>query len=322
MTQNIDETNKTSEGGLENMPKALREETESILAEIQQEEDLKNPKPKEDPEKPQKSEEEKKDDEKKSEEDKSKTGEEGSKDNKRREPTLVPAWKQKVMEKQASKREEELLAEIETLKKAGAKPEDKDVKKEEPKTNDVKSIVDKIVEKHQVEDPDVIKSIFEEVESLINDKSKTPQDVLEKLKDVDALKEEIKKGKIEIEIANEEKNFNSDFDKIILPMIKAEYGETIPAEKISEIKAKLKEIAYTEQYAKVPYNEIYHGKGDFRNLYTAPKRSAEGGRTSIDLGSGKKVFSEDLTDEEFNKLTPEEQEEYGNQMARKERNRG
>lgn len=300
--------------GLENLPKEKRDETEEILAEIQKEEDAKNPKPKE-IEKPQKSEEEIKKEaedkiaaDKKIEEDKIKSGDEGSKDKSRRVPSYVLG----IEKSRAEKREQELLKEIETLK-ATANP-DGNNKKDIPL--DAKTIVDKIVADHNVEDPKVIEDIMLGVQELLkNNKQELPADLSEKLKVVDDLKNQH-------EIAIEELNFNNDFDKNILPAIKAEYGDDIPVEKIADIRAKLKAIAYTPEYVKIPYDEIYSGKKDFRNLYVPSKRSAEGGRTSVDMKPGEKVFEGELSADEYNKLNPDDQQKYEDAMAKKEKNRG
>lgn len=317
MSENIDET-KQDVHGLQNLPEDKRKETEEILSEIQKDEDEKNPKPKEN-EKPQKSEEElKKEEEAKAEadkqkleDDKTKTGNEDSKDKlPRRDSKLVPSYLLGIEKTKAENREKELLKEIEALK-TGAKTDGND-KKEIPKV-EIKALVDKIVADNNVEDPKVISDIMDAVDAYLKDKTQIPPEIMEKLKVVDDLKNQH-------EIALEEINFSNDFDKIVLPAIKAEYGDDVPAEKIAEIKAKLKEVAYTNEYAKVPYDEIYSGKKDFRNLYTPKKRSAEGVHGSnLDLKSGKKVFDTELTTEEYNKLPPEDQQQYEDTMANKER---
>jgi hypothetical protein len=326
MENHIEETTQDVHG-LDNLAPGAKKETEEILADINKEEEakkaaelLKNG------EKPPKSPEEIKAEEdakkladeqaaKKEEEDKKKADLEESQKKPRRESKLVPSYLLGIEKTEREKREKELLAEIELLKK-GAKPDGdgSSEHKEIPKV-EIKALVDKLVADNQIEDPKVIEDVFKAVEAFVNEKTKLPADVLEKLKTVDELKSQA-------EVAVEEANFNKDFDKDILPLIKAEYGDDIPVEKITEIKEKLKAIAYTPEYQKISYDEIYFGKKDFRGLHTPSKRSAEGsGSGASDLTKSTESFDKELSEEEYNALSPEDQQKYEDTMAKQERKR-
>lgn len=316
MENHIEETNQDVHG-LENLPENQRNETKEILADIQKEEDAKANESKKD-EGDQKPEDKKPEDEgdkkpeDKGDKDGKKDGEEGTQDKlPRRDTKLVPSYILGIEKTKFEKREKELMDEIDALK-TGAKP-NVDGEKKEPTKVEIKSLVDKIVTDNEIADPKVISDIFEAVDAYVKDKTQLPPEILAKLQVVDELKSQH-------EIALEEINFSKDFDKQILPLIKAEYGDDIPEDKVAEIKEKLKGIAYSDEYAKVSYDEIYRGKNDFRGLHTPKKRSAEGTRqTAVDLKAGEKTYTEELSEEEYNKLTPAEQQKYEDAMARRER---
>lgn len=286
MENHIEETNQDVHG-LENLPENQRNETKEILADIQKEEDAKATEAKKDEgdQKPEDGKPEDKKPEEKPEEGK-KDGEEGTQDKTRRDSKLVPSYLLGIEKTKFEKREKELIAEIDALK-TGAKP-NVDGEKKEPTKVEIKALVDKIVADNEIADPKVIADIFEVVDAYIKDNIKLPPELIAKLNVVDELKSQH-------EIAIEEVNFSKDFDKQILPLIKAEYGDDIPEDKVAEIKEKLKGIAYSDDYAKVSYDEIYRGKNDFRNLYTPKKRSAEGThQTAVDLKAGEKTYTEEL----------------------------
>lgn len=317
------------EHGLQNLPEGARKETEEILSEIDKEAAAKAEADKSAAEASMSEEEKKKaadeaaekakadeDAKKKAEDDKKKSDQEGDKEP-RRDTKLIPAWKLKVAEDQAKKREDDLIKEIETLKTTAKPADDKsNEKKPEDQNTEIKTIVDKIVAENNIEDPKVIEDMFAAIDAYVKNKTALPQDILEKLKDIDTLKSKAQAD----EIAIEEANFNKDFDKIILPLVKAEYGDDVPQEKIDKIKGDLKGIAYTPEYEKISYDEIYLGKKDFRGLHAPKARSAEGDRSgSVELKKGEGSYDRELSEAEYNALSMDEQEKYENSMAKRER---
>ncbi|MES2224990.1 MAG: hypothetical protein V4478_03310 [Patescibacteria group bacterium] len=296
--------------GLQNLPQKEREETQKILDELQEGEKDNTEAPEKETEKPQKQEEAETPAKEEPKEGEEKPDSEKGEKKERRETGLVPAWKLGMEKTRAAKVEADLKADIENLKN-GTLPEKKqDESKEEDV--DIDAVAKAIIEKHDVQDPEVIEDIFKAIKGYVSKQSALPADLQAKLAQID----EIKAAE---EIKVEEANFNRDFDKDILPLIKSEYGEDITDEKVAEIKEKLKEIAYSPEYAKVPYDEIYHGKRDFRGVVAPKKKSAEGTReSSINLKAGETNYSE-LTDAEAAALSPEEFQKYSDNMAKNER---
>ena len=81
---------------------------------------------------------------------------------------------------------------------------------------------------------------------------------------------------------------------------------------LSGVKTKLKDLAFTEQYAKVPLSKIFRAEEDEFGL-SAHKRSSEGSGAKIRQNT---VVDYDNMDEEtFAKLTPEQVDEFTKRQA-------
>ena len=92
---------------------------------------------------------------------------------------------------------------------------------------------------------------------------------------------EIERNKADSAAQVEIAQFSADFDKEILPLIKKEYGDkegNVPPETVTKIKDQLAKIAYTSEYAKVPYTVIYRGQEDFRGIIPPAAKGAEASR--------------------------------------------
>ncbi|MEI9893790.1 MAG: hypothetical protein WDN28_07775 [Chthoniobacter sp.] len=83
---------------------------------------------------------------------------------------------------------------------------------------------------------------------------------------------DLKKAREEQGVQAEMAKFAADFDRDVLPALKAEYGDDVPASVIESVKEQLKEAAYSKpEYQKTPFKVIYKGDDAFRNL-VAPKK--------------------------------------------------
>lgn len=284
MTNTNEAGQEARDEALDGLPENQRKETQEILDEIGKENP---PKPEEKPVE-KKPEAEKKPDEKPIEDSKRKG--------------LVPNWILEMKKDEWEKEKSTLLKQIKDLSNQ-PKPEAGKEAKEEEKNAKIKSIADKfgIEEKDVNEFVDIVKELA----------GKPSPDLLKDVEDI----RELKRQK-EIEV--EEAAFNADFDKIIAPLVKTEYSDKIPPEILSDIKEKLKEKAYDPKYVEVPLSTLYKGEDGFRGLYESEKKGAEGGRTGFTPISAGKSF-EDITDEDLQKMSPEEFEKYSDRMAQEEK---
>lgn len=302
------------QGGLEALPENERAETQKILDEIKQEEDSRpaepiaeQPKPEVKPE-PAKPEE--KPEPKVEEAGNKKPEGEPKPEEKRRESKLIPAWVHEVDKAAKEKEILKLQTEIERLSQSGNKPpvEDKEIKGTEESYKDV----DAAAEKAGI-DKDFARTMYD----LANkNKGQLSPEITADLAAARQLKQDR-------EIQAEEVQFSSDFDTIVLPLIKKEYGDDVPQTTIAEIKENLKAKAYTPEYAKVPYTTIYKGEDQFRDVIAPKGKGGENGRGgTVALADGPKDGDLDLTkplgDDVIKTLTDKQFDTYSENMAKYE----
>lgn len=314
---------------LDNMSAKDRKETEEILEDITGKKDGAKPEAKPGEEEKPKPEEkpddskDKKPDEKKPEDSKPKDGDQDG--NKRREPTLVPAWMLKTAEDQAKKREEKLLADLDAAKTAGKTAEDKGAKPEDVNQAYEKKL-ESISEKTGI-DIEALRELADAFKPASQESFKLPPEVDEKLKKLDAIT-------LEREIAVEEAKFAEDFSRVVLPLIKKEYGDDVPPETISKLKEDLKKVAYSPEYAKVPYETIYKGSDEFRGVLPPKFKAGEQSRGGtvqlsdadkaakggdVDFDKLKTDPNYDLSDDEVRKLSDTDFDKYGEAMRVREK---
>jgi len=289
------EQNKTAEG-LENLSKGDREETQEILNEIDKENASKpevEPTVDKKPEETEKKPEEVKPTEEKKPED--------IKPEPRRETKFVPAWMLEMEKDRAAKREEQLKKDQEKENKAPLENKPEDTTAPE---------FDKAV-KDLVEEEGISESLAKRIITAER-KGVVPPEVAAEIAT-------IKQQREETAIQLETTAFNSDFDKFILPLIKAEYGHDIPTEAVERMRDELKAKAYTPEYAKVPYTTIYKGEDAFRGVVAERKKGAEQGRggsvfAAENAGEGQLDLTKPLSDEAVDKLSPDDFEKYCKNM--------
>ena len=294
MTNNDEAT--FARNDLDNLNDKDRKETEEILNDLGAKPDDQKPeeKPKDEtPPKPEEKKPEEKPEDKKEE---------------RRAPKLMPEWQHKIAEEKWTKRESDLLAEIESLK-SNKKPDDSPEKKPDSDMTDTE--LETLAEKMGATKEDLATLIdFLEKRTA---KSVVPPEIKEVLDTFNSLK-------AEGEAKAEEIHFSNDFDSLVVPLIKKEYGDDVPQAVLDQIRDEMKKIAYEPDYAKVPYTVIYKGHDGFRELAALKKRSSEGSRGgSDDLGDKTTKDFKSVTDEDIAKMSDEEFEAYSNAMAKGEK---
>lgn len=315
---NTEHSPSADEEALNGLPQGEREETKEILDEIEGEASKAPEKPedsKPEDQKPGKEGEEEEGKDPKPE-DKPKEGEEGDEAKKpaeRREMKTIPAWKKAVADKKNGK----LIADLEKqLAEAKGQNPEGDETEEAPKAAPDSSKVKEIAEKHNIPE-ELAKDLIEAAVSQTGP-GITPE-LQERLDAVDELRN---KSELEAEYVQ----YNADFESSIVPLIKEEYGEDVSPGTISEIREQLKELAYSTEYAKVPYEVIYKGRAEFRGLVPPPKKGAEA--TKVDTapeagGEGKSQDNPDidltqpLGDDEIKGLSDKDLDTYLKNMDRR-----
>lgn len=93
------------------------------------------------------------------------------------------------------------------------------------------------------------------------------------------------------------------------PTIRKEYP-SISSAQLLEIKGKLKKLAFSEEYIYSPLSLVYSGLQDFRGLATV-KEGRKTGEATKGMGSRDQVVDFDnLSEEDFDKLSPDQVEAY------------
>lgn len=207
-----------------------------------------------------------------------------------RDIKFVEAYKLKIAESQketAEKKLQEALSEIEKLSK-----------KSDLSTKD-KENLDDAMDELSTKYPDIDPNLLKDLQNSIIKKISTPKEVQEALKELQTIKAERDESFESIE-------YSKDFDKDVMPILKAEHPN-LSDEAISQIKDSLKTFAYTEEYAKIPLSKIYKAEKESLNIPIASpkKKSTESDKSFRTRDSGAVDF-DNMTDEAFNNLSDEE----------------
>lgn len=283
------ENNRSEASELDGLPDADRKETQEIISEIEKE-DKNNPdQPPAKPDAP-KPEAPNKPEEGKEKKEEPKPGEE-PKPSPRKPVKLMPSWVHESAMSQKDKTIGELTQKVEDLQK-GKGPESSKIPPTPAQQASLESEVAKIAQEHSLK-PELVKSL---VDLGMKFGGKIPDEIREKLQKVDAFTEQA-------EVQAEEQAYNSAFDKEILPLIKKEYGDKVGEDTILEIREKLKEHAYSEEYKATPYAVIYKGIDAFRGYSRPPANSAEPSRGGFHNAPGQ---GPDADSDEFAAVTDDD----------------
>ena len=203
-----------------------------------------------------------------------------------RTPKVMPVWQHEVELKKIEKQHQQ---ELEDARKAA---QETFKKNDEP--DSAISVSDKI--KQVADEFGVDENVLAKIVDLA--KPEIPAEFREAAKELNAIKQERLQQQ-------EELGFDKEFNNV-LPLIVQEYGE-LDASQLSEIKTKLKDIAFQEQFAKTPLNVIYKGFDDFRNTKVI-KRTMEPTRMAPNTDSSPDFSG--MTDEDLAKADRDTQAKY------------
>lgn len=202
-----------------------------------------------------------------------------------RTPRMVESWKLRVAEDQKNKLTEQvndLQVKIEALsnQKSDITPAQK---------NDIQAEIDALATEANVD-----KDFLQKFADTILSKTKPSDDLV---KTIEELKEKN-------ELQQEMQMFSDEFEKDVLPLIK---DQNLSDTELSQLKNGLRDLAFTETYAKVPLAEIYQLKGQALGIKT-PKRASEG--KGVKVRPSDVVDLDNISEEDFAKLTPEQMEQF------------
>lgn len=217
----------------------------------------------------------------------------------RKAPAQMPAWKHKVAEDQWQKRESELLTKIADLEAKQSDPSKKEITEKE-----ADEIVDEY--KHLEETTGVDSKALKALEQVI----------IKKLGiDPNAIKE-IEVFKKERDETYQNKQFDLEFSSDVESLLKTQHPDITP-EGIESVKTQLKKLAFTDEYSKVSLVKIFKAESDSIKVPEVPRRkTAEPARSGASRGEAKIDF-DNMTDEAFRSLSPEQTLEYTKHMAQK-----
>lgn len=311
--------NNPNGDGIEELSEKERKETQEIIKEIASDTQASKPE-----EKPEEKVEPKKPDEKPKEEPKDKPSDAEDKkpdEKSRKQVKLIPAWVHETAKSTWEKKEAELNQRIIDAAKGSAKDKE-EVKDKDSHSNvdtQLRKKTDEIANKYGVDPDEEYERALAYRDSLKpeNPKMEIPKEITEGL-------DKINKYEHEKQVEAEEAHFNSDFTNKILPLIKTEYGNDVPASTIEDLKEKVKAKAYSEDYAKVPLTTIYRGEEEFRDVIPKKQAGSEKSRGGFHQSQEvSKTDEMDLTTEQPDsvvaKMTEKEFDTYSTNMAKKEK---
>lgn len=179
----------------------------------------------------------------------------------KRTPTMVEAYKLKIAEDQkasAEKQVADLQAKLDELSKQKSPVTEK---QKEDISDDIEELVKEAEESGA--DGAFIRKLANTLLAKAEAKSRPSDDVSKTIKELNEEKELVK----------QERLYSSEFSKDIEPLVKEQFGLSDTA--LSELKTKLKDLAFSETYAKVPLVKIFKAEFDSFDIKEI-KKSSEG----------------------------------------------
>lgn len=231
-----------------------------------------------------------------------------------KEPKQVNAWEVEKDKRQAKKAQQErddvLLKEIQSLKEDVTNLKQDKQTTTEPEDNNSK--IDKLSE--QLEKGEINTAQF--TKEVVKIRGEAPQAELsdetkEKLGRIDKLEEAQRKTK-------EDAEFSTSFDSEATESIKEDYPDA-SAEDIKAIKAKVKALYFQPKYINLSPKEIYTlNKTKLSDDISPPSQTTlETGKKGVGR-QGEVIDYENITDEKFDKLSPEEQDKVMDYKVKKQ----
>jgi len=178
-----------------------------------------------------------------------------------KEPSKTETWRVRVQENKWEKEKEEMQNEFKT-QVAELQQKVEELSKSKMTVSEKAEIADEIEEiAKEFGLDDANKNLIKKLEQSILKKVSLPKEVAAKI-------EGFESERIAI---NQEKQFNSEFETDVLPLIRAEYPN-ISDSSLSEVKAKILETAFREEYLKVPLKKIFKAEQDELGISEVPHK--------------------------------------------------
>lgn len=208
-----------------------------------------------------------------------------------KEPALMPAWEHKVAQKKWEQEREQLNQELEALR---ANPTQANRENVAQTARNVRELA----EQFGLELDDRQEQFFQ---TLIQTTTAVPEHLTRK----------IEAPKQEMQIAYLETQYENEFLKDVVPLL-AEVPETQHA----ELRQKLHDLAFSEQYAKVPLKKVFFAEQDTLNVIPTQRRVS---MDTTKQGKSRTVVTDysNLSEADVEKLSPEEFEKYADSLEGK-----
>lgn len=239
-------------------------------------------------------------------------------DRKPREPKQIPAWQHEVEKKRMRKEFDEektkitesftnelttIKSQLEEFSKKGHSEKEVVEKKEE-----LDKDLDALADEYGV-DKVFMSKLYNNLASKLS--PKLPDDVSAKLSKIDQWEAEKQQQQEDLEY---DKSFGSKVD----PILKEKFPSLTPVEK-EAVREKLKEYYFDEKYINLDTDEIYTLKEkELEGLVSSKIKSGEKGTRGVSRGE-KLIDYDNITDDEYAKLPPEEQEKVNDYLEKKSR---
>lgn len=203
-----------------------------------------------------------------------------------RPPRMVETWKLKTAESQ----KEAALKRVAELEALMADANKKGTEMSQGEQDEIDEEVKKLAEEGNI-DPIYLNKLVKVIQS----KGAPAGELSKRLQELEAERALIK----------EEAGYANEFEQDILPLVN---DKNLSDAELTQLKAKLKDLAFSETYAKVPLNKIFRAEQDALGIPTA-RRSSEGARAKV-RGSDAVVDLDNLNEEQFKNLSPEQLEQF------------
>jgi hypothetical protein len=155
-----------------------------------------------------------------------------------KEPTLIPAWKAKIAEDRLSKENAELRSQIEAFQSNPTRENREGVQQGMENVRELAQAYGLELDSSQ-------EAFFNALVSSVAQKA-VPQDLVQNIQALHQQKE----------VEYLETEYTKEFTQDVAPLIKERYGDVSDKE-LATLQKKLHDIAFTEQYAKVPLKKIF-----------------------------------------------------------------
>ncbi len=221
------------------------------------------------------------------EEDEVKPEEEGKPERPARTPTMVEAYKLKIAEDQKGKAEARITELENQIKELGSQKGPITAAQQDDIEAEIKAVADEM----GVE-PEHLKKF---ADTLLK-RTKPSEDVSKTLQTI----------KEERELEKQENAYADEFTKDVLPLLKEKYAD-LSDQALSKLKSDLKDLAFSEAYAKLPLSEIFKIKEETLGI---KPRARAGESRSVRMRGSDVVDVDSIDEETFNSLPADKIDEF------------